>query len=80
MTTESFIKKAIEVHGNKYDYSKVQYVNAHTKVCIICPKHGEFWQIPYSHLKGIGCEECARRVIDTARFILDASQIHNNFY
>lgn len=80
VTTESFIKKAIEVHGNKYDYSKVQYVNAHTKVCIICPKHGEFWQIPYSHLKGFGCEECAHRVIDTARFISDASQIHNNFY
>ena len=42
MTTEDFISKAIGVHGNKYDYSKVEYVNTLTKVTIICPIHGEF--------------------------------------
>ena len=46
LKTDEFIKKAREVHGDKYDYSKVEYVNNHTKVCIICPKHGEFWQVP----------------------------------
>ena len=37
------IEKAKRVHGDKYDYSKVEYVNTATKVCIICPEHGEFW-------------------------------------
>ena len=40
---EIFIEKAKKAHGDKYDYSKVQYVNAYTKVCIICTEHGEFW-------------------------------------
>lgn len=42
LTTEEFIERARKIHGNKYDYSKVNYVNAKTKVCIICPIHGEF--------------------------------------
>lgn len=41
-TREEFIKYAIEKHGDKYDYSKVDYVNNYTKVCIKCPEHGEF--------------------------------------
>lgn len=58
LTTEVFIEKAIKIHGNKYDYSKVKYVNSKTKVCIICPKHGEFWQFPNNHLSGHGCQKC----------------------
>ena len=50
MTTEEFIHKAKAVHGDKYDYSKVKYVNSYTKVCITCPKHGEFWQLPQNPL------------------------------
>ena len=42
-TTEQFINNAIRVHGDKYDYSKVNYTDSITPVCIICPKHGEFW-------------------------------------
>lgn len=42
MTTKEFVEKAQNIHGNKYDYSKVNYINSHTKVCIICPEHGEF--------------------------------------
>lgn len=57
-TKEDFIREAKEVHGNKYDYSKVEYVNNGTKVCIICPEHGEFWQRPHDHLKGHGCQKC----------------------
>lgn len=41
-TTEEFIQEAKQIHGDKYDYSKVNYINAYTKVCIICSKHGEF--------------------------------------
>ena len=42
-TTKQFIEEAKLIHGDKYDYSKAEYVNAKTKVCIICPEHGEFW-------------------------------------
>ena len=57
-TQEEFIEKAKAIHGDKYDYSKVEYVNGRTKICIICPEHGEFWQIPNSHLMGKGCKMC----------------------
>ena len=60
LTTEDFIAKAREVHGDKYDYSKTEYVNNKTPICIICPEHGEFKQTPYPHLRGCGCEECAK--------------------
>lgn len=56
--TDTFIEQANVMHNNKYDYSKINYYNAHTKVCIICPIHGEFWQTPASHLKGSGCPIC----------------------
>ena len=60
LTTKDIIAKAHEVHGDKYDYSKTEYVNSKTPICIICPEHGEFWQKPYVHLSGCGCEECAK--------------------
>lgn len=63
-TNETFIAASKEVHGDKYDYSKVKYVNAHGKVCIICPEHGEFWQKPNNHISGKkGCIKCAREAI-----------------
>lgn len=61
LTTQEFIEKAKLVHGDKYDYSKVDYVNSQTKVCIICPIHGEFWQLPGDHTnKKCGCNKCRR--------------------
>jgi len=60
-TTKYFIEKAIKIHGDKYDYSKVKYDNAHKKVTIICKKHGEFKQVPNSHLQEIGCPHCANK-------------------
>ena len=59
-TIDQFISDAIRVHGNKYDYSQSEYINAYTKVKIICPEHGEFWQVPNSHLKGRGCPKCKK--------------------
>lgn len=56
--TEEFIQKAKEIHGNKYDYSKVKYTRAIDKVIIICLKHGEFEQDPHNHLSGKGCPKC----------------------
>lgn len=58
LTKENFIERAKKIHNDKYDYSKVEYVNNSTKVCIICPEHGEFWQTPDSHLRGRGCPIC----------------------
>jgi very-short-patch-repair endonuclease len=58
---EEFIKKASIKHNNRYDYSKVQYKTASTKVIIICPEHGEFLQTPSNHLKGSQpCPECLK--------------------
>ena len=58
-TKESFIRKSVIKHGNKYDYSNVTYVNNKTPVEIICPEHGTFYQRPDSHLNGKGCQFCA---------------------
>lgn len=81
LKTDEFIKKAREVHGDKYDYSKVEYVNNHTKVCIICPKHGEFWQVPNSHLNGNGCPVCVGlKRLTKEDFINRANRVHNYKY
>ncbi len=83
---ESFILKAIEVHGNKYDYSKVEYNGNNKKVCIICPEHGEFWQTPSHHINGAGCKKCfieknrKQRMIAIDEFIERANHIHNGKY
>ena len=58
LTQEEFIKKAKVIHGNKYDYSQVKYINTKTKVLIICPQHGEFLQVSGNHLRGQGCPYC----------------------
>lgn len=57
-TTEQFIADAVAVHGDKYDYSKVNYVMWDIKIIINCPVHGDFTQIPNSHLSGKGCPKC----------------------
>ena len=57
-TTKQFVEKARKIHGNRYNYSKVNYINRNSEVCIICPEHGEFWQKPYIHLDGCGCKSC----------------------
>ena len=56
LTQEEFVERATKVHNGKYDYSKVVYVNNYTKVCIVCPIHGEFSQTPMNHLAGGGYE------------------------
>lgn len=60
LTTKEFIERSTNVHNGKYDYSKVVYKTLSTRVCIICPIHGEFWQLPHNHLFGKGCKDCQR--------------------
>lgn len=81
-----FIKKSNIKHSNKYDYSKVNYINSTEKVCIICPIHGEFWQTPQAHVRGDGCPKCAieskkkKLSSNYNEFINKAKKIHNNEY
>lgn len=80
-SNDEFIREAQSIHHNKYDYSKVEYVNNKTKVCIICPKHGEFWQTPSDHLNGKGCPQCAGNIrCDKDTFIEKAKHMHNDRY
>lgn len=78
-TKDTFINEAINVHGNRYDYSKVVYVNSTQKVCIICPKHGEFLQTPNSHLHGHGCPKCSGvSKMTYEEFLSKANNIHKH--
>ncbi len=86
-TLEDFIASARKVHGDKYDYSKAVYRGVHTKICIICPEHGEFWQEPNNHIsrKSI-CPECARKMqadrqrSTTDEFVQKAQAVHKGRY
>lgn len=60
ITSEKFIEKAKIIHNDKYDYSLVEYINAKTKVNIICKIHGIFQQRTNDHLKGCGCPHCKK--------------------
>ena len=81
-STKEFISKAKTIYGNKYDYSKVKYINNSTKICIICPIHGEFWQRPDMHLSlKNGCPKCAPNTkLNNKTFITRAKEVHNNKY
>jgi hypothetical protein len=62
---QEFISKAFILHGERYDYSKVEYKKSRIKVIIICPEHDEFMQTPNSHLMGAGCPHCNQSVFWT---------------
>ena len=63
-TTEKFVKKAQRVHGERYDYSKVVYLNASfDKVVIVCREDGEFTVTPNNHLHGFNCPKCGVEAI-----------------
>lgn len=73
-----FIERAKQIHKNEYGYSKVKYVNSRTKVCIICPKHGEFYQTPNEHLSH-GCPYCSNRAkYTTETFISKCKEKYGN--
>lgn len=87
LTSEEFIKQAKKVHGDRYNYSKVEYKNSYTKVKIICSQHGEFKQTPANHIHyKKGCYECGKlsRIekinSNTNEFIEKAELVHNNKY
>lgn len=76
LTRDVFISRARNVHGDRYDYSQVDFVNTKTKVCIICPEHGPFFQSPEKHMLGNGCPNPAcvserRRQTNLAKYGVD---------
>ena len=88
--TAEFIMKAKLIHKDRYDYSKVRYINSSTKVTIICPIHGEFEQSPNSHLSGSNCNKCVR-ILNASKnpanqpmsikvFVDRANKLHNGKY
>lgn len=60
-STQEWIQEAVAAHGDRYDYTNVEYVNAKTKVSISCANHGDFEQTPNDHLNGRGCPSCPAR-------------------
>lgn len=86
LSASDFIERASEVHGGKYDYSRVVYVNNKEKVCIVCPEHGEFYQTPDAHMRGGGCQLCynERRgrvhALTKEDFVGKAKKIHGDVY
>ncbi len=84
--TDEFIKKAIMVHGDKYNYDKVDYAGNHTNVIITCLKHGDFEQQPNNHLAGKGCIKCRNekiselKTLTTKEFIEKAIAVHGCLY
>ena len=84
-TKEQFIKEAVQVHGDKYDYSEVEYVNTHRVVRIRCKQCGSFFfQEPSSHLAGHGCPKCSKkrdyRTLSKEEFITRAREVHGDKY
>ena len=85
-TTEDFINKSVAIHGHKYIYNNVRYINSHTDVSITCPIHGEFLQKPNNHVNGNGCPKCRTVQMKSLlsgsnnEFVEKASRIHNNKY
>jgi hypothetical protein len=83
---DRFIKDSQVTHGNKYDYSQVEYINAQSKVKILCPEHGVFEQRAANHIRGIGCSKCSdliageKRRLTTEEFIEEAKLIHGAQY
>ncbi len=83
---KDFIERSKRIHGDIYNYSLVNYRNSFSKVKIICPLHGKFFQTPYSHWRGSGCPKCrysspsSRRIKSSDQFIKEAKYIHGNLY
>lgn len=81
-----FIRKSLDVHGDRYDYSRSVYVLAKTKIEIICTEHGPFWMTPNAHTNGQGCAKCAdalnanKRLKPFSEFLLQANAAHSDKY
>ena len=82
ITTSEWIKKALAIHGDRYDYSQSVYLGSSKPICVICKKHGEFSQRASKHLEGQGCKKCIsdvqRKGLDS--FIQESQEFHGDYY
>lgn len=76
-TTNLFINELTKLYGDKLIYDKVNYINARTKVTVICPKHGEFQKTPNKLLQGQGCSKCKSSLLES---LITKFLIENNIY
>jgi len=81
LTAKEFISRAMILHKNKYEYYSTYYINMRTKICIVCPLHGEFFQLPRNHInRKQGCPTCNSRLKSREQFIQDAIRTHGSIY
>lgn len=85
-TKDEFIEECRLKFGNKFDYSKFEYLGRHKESIVICSKHGEFKTTPKRHLEGFGCPKCGieyrswKNRLSTSEFIFKAKEIHKDKY
>jgi hypothetical protein len=77
LSNDLFIDKSNEVHSNRYDYSKVEYISSQKKIIITCKNHGDFEITPNAHLRGTGCSKCSNNY---KYKINDLLELYNNMY
>lgn len=81
LSTQEFISRSVDVHGKKYDYSRVKYTTQDRKVSITCKEHGEFLQTANTHLQGKGCPRCGGKEKGTSEsFLLKVKEVHGEKY
>lgn len=82
LTTDDFIKRANQVHNNKYDYSLVEYKTSKDNIKIICPKHGIFTQNAGNHLSGFGCKKCGRDTLKktSEELVKQLKNLYGDYY
>lgn len=81
ISDDEILKQFKNKHGDKYDYSKVKYINGKKPVEIICKKHGSFFQSPYEHKNGQGCPKCIKnRRLNRELFIEISNDVHDFIY
>lgn len=78
ISTDEWVRQATTVHGDKYGYSKVDYINNKKRIIIICPIHGEQLILPTSHLSGCGCHACylKARKFNLTKFLVQCKRLH----
>lgn len=80
MDQKEFVRRAVQIHGERYDYSQLIYQTSKKKIDIVCKSHGIFSQIASNHLKGSGCPKCNKEemLMPKAEFIKRAVEMHGN--
>ena len=80
LNNETIIQDFRKIHGDRYDYTLVDYRKASSKVKIICKEHGEFLQTPSSHKSGTNCPKCTGRIINVENTIEKCKILHQDKY